>query len=51
MLGLIVEHVSPEGMESDRLTAALNPFRETIVTVAETVTWAFTTDGMLAVIA
>lgn len=50
MLGLIVEHVSPDGMESDRLTVALNPFRDTIVRVAEALAWAFTIDGVLAVI-
>lgn len=49
-MGLMVEHVSPVGMESDRLTVAMNPFRDPIVRVAETVPWAFTIDGTLAVI-
>lgn len=50
VLGLIVEQVSPDGMESDRLTVALNPFRDPMVRVAETVAWAFTIDGVVAVI-
>lgn len=50
VFGLIVEHVSPEGMESERFTVALNPFSDPMVRVAETVAWVFTIDGVVAVI-
>lgn len=49
VLGLIGEQVSPDGMESDRLTVALNPFKEASVRVAETAACALTMDGGLAV--
>lgn len=47
--GLIAEHVSPVGSESERLTVPLNPFMETIVSAEATVERAFTIDGAVAV--